>query len=367
MFKKSVSFLLLGFMLLTSIPFSVAFAQSEEEYISSVPIVEFSTSRSITLTDYSSARIISVKKSIAKSANISLLRALVDEDRIVFFEGMVAKDVIQLTGIEGICPTDASSEYTTIGTCLTYSNGAIHYIDLFANDVNKESIELSLEEKEYCIREVYKEEKVFGFNKGGLSSEPSDDIHTHNIYLYSGSTRIGRMSATAYLKNYGKLNVNGKKRSVYDVAVSYRLIPNGNRRAKEMGLCIGCNSNVSHSYSIDETKIKYDNYTNSVTFGLGYSQTGLNIGLTREWSYGIDAFNCINDFSDPTSIKWTVTPINADKNDSWRMEPAVRFVTDLSHAEVWVGFKGTLTGTWFLDPSRVGTFLLHYYVPLNGK
>ncbi len=29
MFKKSVSFLLLGFMLLTSIPFSVAFAQSE--------------------------------------------------------------------------------------------------------------------------------------------------------------------------------------------------------------------------------------------------------------------------------------------------------------------------------------------------
>ena len=65
-----------------------------------------------------------------------------------------------------------------------------------------------------------------------------------------------------------------------------------------------------------------------------------------------------------TSIPFSVA---FAQNDSWGMEPAVRFVTDLSHAEVWVGFKGTLTGTWFLDPSRVGTFLLHYYVPLNGK
>ena len=48
-------------------------------------------------------------------------------------------------------------------------------------------------------------------------------------------------------------------------------------------------------HSIDQTKISSTGSTTTVGCTLGGSLTGLDVGVTNEWSYSSDAFNCKND------------------------------------------------------------------------
>ena len=175
MFKKLVSLFLLACTFFVCIPFGMVFAQSEEDFIKSIPIVEFQPSTKNDTDCYSKSNIISVSKETALSTESSVLKSLISEDRVVFFEKMTSCEVFRLTGIDALHPTDKPTDCSLIGTSLTYQNGVPVYIELFAMDVNNGSIELMDEETAFCIKRVYFETKKESYGtKGGLTDLPCD-------------------------------------------------------------------------------------------------------------------------------------------------------------------------------------------------
>ena len=368
MFKKLVSLFLLACTVFVCIPFGMVFAQSEEDFIKSIPIVEFQPSTKNDTDCYSKSNIISVSKETALSTESSVLKSLISEDRVVFFEKMTSEEVVLLTGIDGIYSIDVPNDQYIIGTLLTYQDGRTHYIESFAMDINQGDIDLTSEDITHCVKKVYSRIKPFDFysTKGALESLPFDAIYTEHKTIYDGSAKMGEMYATSYLYSYGKKPVNNKNMYVYDVKTSFLLDPVDNRCLKQMGLLIGCGTNNNYFVDISEIETQgiSDTYEVTVNYTIGQ---GFAFGATRGWSHDAKAFRSTSDLSDPTLIRWTINPVKPENNETWIVQPGVRFVAEHQHVLLYIGFNATLYSTSIFKPHPVAAFLQQLIVRLESR
>lgn len=360
MCKKVLSvFLAAVFMMASMSMASFVLAESEEDIINSIPIVEYQSAplKSGEGTDYDSAKIISVEKKELVTENETEIRNLINENRVIFFRDTGVGEVGEFFKIPGFISEDDSS-YVLLGTAITMFEGVYHYIECLANnaelsiddepdydydpeedDTDTSIVKFVIDESDYdyFARYAYASAKIFeqSETKGGFPTGYSK-ILTSSVMVYKKSKAIAILENTTYFYDRGIGKVNGNNCRIYDYVSSCFCSPKTGSGAKVKTI----NYTMSHIHLygriFDATRIGSQGTTSSVEVSLSPSvdlEGNITIqgGIAVGWSYTSDAFDAINRFGEDDEKSWEIKPKNPLKEDSWNIRPGIRTYVTSGH------------------------------------
>lgn len=354
MCKKVLSvFLAAVFMMASMSMASFVLAESEEDIINSIPIVEYQSTplKSGEGTDYDSAKIISVAKKELVTENETEIRKLINENRVIFFKNTSVGEVGEFFKIPGFISEDDNS-YVLLGTAITMFEGVYHYIECLANnaelsiddepdydydpeedDTDTSIVKFVIDESDYdyFARYAYASAKIFeqSETKGGFPTGYSK-ILTSSVMVYKKSKAIAILENTTYFYDRGIGNVNGNNCRIYDyVSTCFCSPKTGSKsKVKTFDYTMG-HKRFYYGGIFDATRIASQETASSVEVGLSPSvdlegNVTVQGGITVGWSYSSDAFDATNRFGENREKSWKIKPKKPKKEDSWNIRPGIR-------------------------------------------
>ncbi|MBR5947221.1 MAG: hypothetical protein IKZ82_01060 [Clostridia bacterium] len=333
MIKKTVSMLLLVCIVFTCIPFGMVFAQSDEDYIRSIPIVEFVPTRNGESKDYSKAKIICVDKDVALATDASVFKSLISEDCFLFFKDMTITEVNHALNRKGVSVTSHDANSLVVGTSLTAITGRIaltehhiEYVDCCENlcDACKhmhrvDSIEHDVSDADYEVfaREAYAAEFLYAATRSSLP-DCDQAIQIREKIKHWGFV-VGSYNFIIAPYPKGIVKINGKQTRVYDIVASCSISPTGNAKVNNIDVTLG--SKDSNNYDVLHATTIPDN---GVEQSIGLTLTGDGIEIGTSWSFSSSAFTCTNNHADFYLKTWKMKPVKPKSADSWEFAPGIR-------------------------------------------
>lgn len=369
MIKRTISIFLLLVLVFSIFIENRANAQTIDDYVNSIPIVEYIPVRDGDNNSYNDAKIISVSREVADSSGAEQLVSLVREDNVVFFTGMTVDEASRATGLDSY-DSQIPDDELIVGTSITKFQGTYHFIESVVTlgeplneeceecghvDTNTDRGRLSVLPEDYdeAARYAYANAKIFelsepkGFPSGaGLILTKEDAIKNFGVC-------VGRVSYAVYIYSRGSAVINGVSRKVYDCIASCYVSPKGNAKTYRIQPKLGY---VKDDYAIlESTRIASKGQTTSVSCSLGIGATGLSGVAGASWSYTSDAYNCVNSFSDPKVRSWSLKPVSAMAGDAWDMCPGIRIYTKKSgvvKGQIYIELTGTLNNCFIFHAKK---------------
>lgn len=368
MFKKIVSMLLLGCMVFTCMPLGVVFAQSDEDYIRSIPIVEFVPTCNGEIHDYSKAKIISIDKDVALTTEASVLKSLVKEQRVVFFKDMSAEEVGDIIDNGGLYIASPESNSYIVGTSVFVENREVrlkdHYISYIDPhecdcpectahaDAMEIKCSLSIGDYEERARTDYAKEVFSDNTRAGDFMPITNQMIQREHDVMHWWTKVASYNFIIGCYPHGVASINNEKRRVYDVIAWCELSPTKNVTVKNVNVTLGTkdanNYKVLHATKIQSqgSSTSY-NLTTTGSFGGGIFTGGVEAGVS--WSFSVGAFDCVNQFSDKNLKTWKMTTKDPIKGDSWTFAPGIRMYAmnyNAKKGHIFFEIEGKFGGTF---------------------
>lgn len=387
MLKKTLSAFLAIVMMVSSFAIlSPVFAQTEEDVINSIPIVEYvavGNTRNGN-SDYDSAKVIYVTKDKLVSENKENLKSLIKETNVIFFKDVDVGEIGEYFKVPGFT-SESSDSSILLGTSVTLFDGIYHFVestvmkaeleieeepdydyeaDESDTDITDSALIITEADYEYAARSAYADAKVFGYTEIKGNGFPSGftKILTGSCVLKKKNKDIAKLAYTAYFYDLGNVNVNNSTYRLYDYITVMQCSPiEKTLKVKFLDITLGHEKlfgriiDVTRIPSQGVTKDVEVSFSPEVSFDFGSGDIGISLGLgfARSWSYSSDAFTAVNRFGYDNKKQWEITPKNPLKGDSWQMEPGIRTYVTSGHPkpDFLITFTGKLR-TGFLSSAK---------------
>ncbi|MCH5278668.1 MAG: hypothetical protein J1E60_02650 [Christensenellaceae bacterium] len=342
MYKKLLSFSLVLVVLFTTFSTSVLHAQSTEDIINSIPIVEFQlkpeTKSSLNLSEYDDAKVILVTKETAYSAKRDTLVSLVRADNTVFFKDMLPEEVKEITGLDFLVEDydnelNVEQDEINLGTSLTMVDDVyqcIHSTIVSAQecaepceecgavgDSNAYELIVEASDYDYAARSAYANAKIFELSEPKGFPPLADYIYARSITVKYGLLTLGQVGYTLNIYRRGKATINDVQRKVYDCIASVYSSPKSIYRVTYEQCSLGVINSSKHAF-LDQSQIKSQGISATVNCSLSNGVDGVS------WKFDLSSFFATNNFSSSKEKMWKIVPVFPGNGDSWGFQPGVR-------------------------------------------
>ncbi len=296
---------------------------------------------------YSKTDIVVLSEAQAVSLGGKVKSILNTAGTVYITSSMNDDEILKVCEMESLIGSDPEEENTRIATAITangeyyrlnavyaiYSENAIPKASTTISNAAAEDTSLVYDGISAVLttntsREAYEAQSASAKGANTVKSQPpaSFDYKTGSAVIYSDTnTKIGTMGYTLYFYKSGA--VSGTSKRIFDSVCISTFAPLSGYKCKKMSVYLG--ENTSTHEVLEAANLISSNQSTTYNLSLSAGKSGILVGASRSWSYGIDAQTVTKQFDMTTNDrKWIFEPKAPGNGDAWIEEPGIRTFVD---------------------------------------